>query len=271
MASKKITDEEIVSYLNKELDQEKLDLIESFLKTDKKLKIRIDAFKDLDNKIIAAANEEYPIPSDFLKVVQNTVSQKNFNDQINISKKILNWLESFSPFSLVSGSALSGAVVAGFCVLSFMSYNNNQLIDFGNKNSSDVAYSNVENSDPVAFRDTDQFASGKLPIFWDINEDIAFSVDYYSRGKIINVNENIKTNLINEIVFNIIPLKSKIIEVQYVNNKKQNINIYSNLSIKKGITFTSKKLLISDTLWIDKIIIYENKKLILEHNVLLKK
>ena len=270
MVSKKITDEDIISYINKELDDKTSNLIGKMLKTDEALKLRIDSFKNLDDIINTAAAKEYPIPSHFLKTVQNTVSEKKVNEENGIIKSILNKLEGFSALSLISGSAFSGAVVAGFCVLSFISYNNSQLINYGNKSSSDIAFSDNQNSDAVSFKNSSQLANRQIPQLWTVNKEFAFAVDYYSDGKLLNLAENVNNNLINDLVLNIIPLKTKTIKIDYINNKKEKINIYSRLTLEKGKTFISKKIMVSDSIWIDKILIYENDNLILEQNILTK-
>ena len=75
----------------------------------------------------------------------------------------------------------------------------------------------------------------------------------------------------NELVFNIIPFENKVVDVDYITDTDKRINIYSNLSLEKGKTFTSTMLEISDPVGLDKLIILENGNVILEQNILVKK
>ena len=64
--------------------------------------------------------------------------------------------------------------------------------------------------------------------------------------------------------------ETKIVDVDYITDKGERINIYSKLSLEKGKTFTSKKLEIDDPVGLDKIMILEKGNLILEKNILVK-
>ena len=271
MAQKEITDKEIISYLNEELDEQKTSLIDTLIKKDKDLKSRVRSFQELDNIINKAAAKEYPIPEDFHQIVRNIVSDKEFNQQESLIKRFSIWLDELSPFRLISGSVFGGVAIAGFCVMSFITFNNYELIKSGDKNNRDIALSVNQNLEPLVFRGEKELINKNIPSSWIIKENIAFALDYYSGEKNINSNENIEVNVGDELVFNIIPFENKVVDVDYITDTDKRINIYSNLSLEKGKTFTSTLLEISDPVGLDKIINLENGNLILEKNILVKK
>ena len=201
----------------------------------------------------------------------NIVSQKKNIEQDSFKKRFLEWLNQFSPLSLISSSVFGGVALASFCVMSFITYNNYELINHGDKVKDGLAFSLIHpNSEITLYRGNNQIMNKNIPSSWIIKEGIAFALDYYSGEKSLNSNDDIEVNIGDELVFNIIPFETKIVDVDYITDKGERINIYSKLSLEKGKTFTSKKLEIDDPLGLDKIMILEKGNLILEKNILVK-
>ena len=252
MASKKVTDDDIIKFLNGELNTKKTDQISSLMNIDKNLRLKIESIQDLNQTVNLAAEKAYPIPKDFQKLIEEIVTPK-----VSIKKKITNWLESFSLFGLISGSAFTGGAFASFCLIVFISINNPILIS--------------QNSDTAVFRGNNQLGNKKVPNSWIVENHIIFAISYSSKEKPIDTKENVEVNLGDAIIFTIIPYKSKIIDIIYLSNDGKSIKLYSKLSIKKGKTFVSKELLIGEPAGIDKIQVLENGNLILEKKILVIK
>jgi len=111
------------------------------------------------------------------------------------------------------------------------------------------------------------FKSGDTVTSWIIKNEIGFAVSHFSTRQ-IDVTEDVKVKINDELVFTILPSKSKIININYLSNDGNNIELYKKLSVKKGKKFVTKKLTIVDPVGIDKIQILENGKIILEKEII---
>ena len=111
------------------------------------------------------------------------------------------------------------------------------------------------------------FKSGNSVTSWIIKNDIGFAISHFSSRE-IDVTEDVKVKINDEIVFTLLPSKSKIIDINYLSNDGNNIELYKNLSVEKGKKFITKKLTIVDPIGTDKIQILENGKIILEKNII---
>ena len=111
------------------------------------------------------------------------------------------------------------------------------------------------------------FKSGDSGSSWIIKNDIGFAVSHFSSRE-IDVTEDVNVKINDEIIFTILPSKSKIIDINYLSNDGNNIELYKNLSVEKDKKFVTKKLIIVDPIGTDKIQILENGKLILEKDII---
>ena len=267
MTSKKITDENIISFLNDELDNEKSNFISHAMKTDKKLKLKIKSIQDLDKKMNLAADNAYQIPVDFLNTIDEIVSQKTKKSQISLKKKITDWLAKLTLISLMSGSAISGGAFASICLLAFVSIKNPIL-------EQELLQTADNMSENPVYRGNLQLSTQNFPNTWLIQNEVAFALSYkitkntkrslIKNDKIIDARKKVEVNLQDVIVFSILPIKSKKVDVIYHSNDGNEIKIYSDLMLNKGEIFVSKKLTMSEPIGKDRITIVENKKVILE-------
>lgn len=258
MASEKITDENIISFLNDELDMNKSNEILQAIKKDEKLREKIKSIQDLDNTMSIAVDRAYPIPDEFLNTIDKIVSEDQQQAQISFKKKIANWLETFSLVGLISGSAFSGAAVASVFLLAFVSIKKPVLENEFVKTADNFS----EN-----YRGDIHRESFNTPINWLIQNDISFALSFTNNDKFIDVNNKVVFKLKDQIFFSILPLKTKKINVIYYSNDNNKIMIYSDLILKKGELFNSKNLTIAEPSGMDKILITENNKVILEKNI----
>ena len=267
MTSKKITDENIISFLNDELDNEKSNFISHAMKTDKKLKLKIKSIQDLDKKMNLAADNAYQIPVDFLNTIDEIVSKKTKKSQISLKKKITDWLAKLTLISLMSGSAISGGAFASICLLAFVSIKNPIL-------EQELLQTADNMSENPVYRGNLQLSTQNFPNTWLIQNEVAFALSYkitkntkrslIKNDKIIDARKKVEVNLQDVIVFSILPIKSKKVDVIYHSNDGNEIKIYSDLMLNKGEIFVSKKLTMSEPIGKDRITIVENKKVILE-------
>lgn len=111
------------------------------------------------------------------------------------------------------------------------------------------------------------FKSDNSATSWIVKNDIGFAISHFS-NRPIDVTSNIELKLNDEIKFIVLPSKSKIIDINYLSNDGNKIELYKNLSVKKGKKFVTKKLTIVDPIGTDKIQILENGNVILEKNII---
>ena len=242
MVSKKITDEEIIKFINEELDDKKSNHILNIMTSDEELKLKIESLRKLDLTINLAAEKAYPIPKEFQKTVENIVAQDLVNNNVTFKKKIFDKLTKIPLFGLITGSALSGGALASVFLISFLSINTQTLV----------------------FRGNNKIINNNIPNSWFIKNDIFFALSYSSQTKEIDNNKNIQLSFDDKIFFTIIASKEKTLDIFYISSDGDKTKLYSNLNIQKGETFTSNEYIIGKPVGMDKITIIEDGNIILE-------
>ena len=121
--------------------------------------------------------------------------------------------------------------------------NDEKKIKFSSQNNSEVLTKNTPNS-------------------WLIENDIAFTL--LSKQKQIDVNGVVKVKLGDTIIFMLIPLISKKVDIKIISNNGEEKELYKNLFLKKGIKFESIEYVMGKPIGTDRLQILENSKVILE-------
>jgi len=107
-----------------------------------------------------------------------------------------------------------------------------------------------------------------FPNQWLIKNDIAFALSFKLNEKEINTNGDVKVEIGDTLIFNLIPLKSRKIDIIYISSDGEKTTLYEKQKIQKGKKFLSKDLRIAEPIGTDKIQILENGNVILETNII---
>ena len=250
--SKSISKNDLQLYIEDDISIDKKKFI---LEIEKKLSIGNKLNND-ETEIINHLSMLRKVDNLFEEAIKNQPSiPKNLQIEINetidlLSNKKHSFLKGFLNIKYLISSGI-GAIVAITAMMLFPILSTNVAFR-------DVP-SNINNS-KVSFKN--------IPTSWIIKNNIAFALSHVSKEKELDTKEDVRVSLDDIIIFTLIPSQSKIIDIKYISNDGVETKLYTNLSIKKGINFVSKKLKIGLPIGIDKVQILENGKMILEKEII---
>ena len=226
ITSKNISTNDLQLYLENDISEDKKKLIfeienrnndgKNLTTQETKLIKELNMLRNVDNFFEKAINNQPSMPEELQNEIDKTLEL--------ISTKKPSLIESFFTIKHLISSSL-GALAAISAMMLFtvvtpttvfrdVASNDEKKIKFSSQNNSEVLTKNTPNS-------------------WLIENDIAFTL--LSKQKQIDVNGVVKVKLGDTIIFMLIPLISKKVDIKIISNNGEEKELYKNLFLKKGI------------------------------------
>ncbi len=244
---KKVTDEELILYLENDLSKSRFNEIKEQLKTNEELKTRFQEFQKIDQNIIDDIESKFQIPDEFRSEVKTLLAKKHTLNRESVKNKFLKLLSNISPISLISGSFVSGVALTSLLITIFTP----TLVFRG--------------ADTLKLR-VDKSSNIFMPKKWSVNKDILYIV--MVNNKIYsNKLKGVKIKINSKINFKFVSLRNMKVDIKYLDSNKKVTNLHLNKSLKKGETFSTEELTISKPIGNDKLQIFENDNIIFEQDL----
>ena len=261
VTKKNITINDLQLYLEEDIKDDKtkyISEIENKNKNGKKLTNKeINIIKELsmlrsvDSFFEKAINNQPSMPEELQNEIDKTLN--------TISTKKPSLIESFFTIKHLISSSF-GALAAISAMMLFTVVTPTVMFR-------DVVFKNTNNVSNVSLKENSESFIRNTPNSWFIKSDIAFAL--LSKQKKIDVNAEVKVKLGDTLIFTLIPLNSKIVDIKIISNNSEEKELYKDLSIDKGIKFESKEYVMGEPIGTDTFQILENGKVILEKEIII--
>ena len=236
---KKVTDEELILYFEKDLSKSRMKEIESELEKNKKLRDRYLAFNQMEDDILDDINKNYEIPEEFHQQLSTALSSKLSKNTVKQENKLLDYLRKFSPLSLISGSLISGAAITSFLMMIFAPV---------------LTTTNLVRGPETEIT---------FPKDWSVGQDVLFSATLNSKKHFKSLDDR-EIRVGTNIIFTFIPTRNITAKIQLLDSEGNISVLYNKIDMKKGSTFTTASLEITKPTGKDKLQIIEDGKIIFE-------
>lgn len=245
--------EDDISYDKKNIIQEienKFSRNSKLSKDESRIITELNKIRKLDTFFDEAIKNQPSIPKELQNEINKTINFLSNNKTSNL-KKIFN----FKHFI----SSMVGAIAAVSAMMLFTVVTPTAVFrDVASKDEKKLKFSTQNNFEAL---------TKNTPNSWLIENDIAFAL--LSKQKQIDVNGVVKVKLGDTIIFMLIPLISKKVDIKIISNNGEVKELYKNLSIKKGIKFESVEYVMGEPIGTDRLQILENSKVILEKEIII--
>jgi hypothetical protein len=256
ITSKNISTNDLQLYLEDDISDDKKRLIfeienknndgKTLTSQETKLINELNILRNVDNFFEKAINNQPPMP----KELQNEIDKRldlAFDNEPSLIQSFLNIKH------LISGGIGAFSAIAAMLFYTTI--------------YTSSAYRLVESASTTKGTNL-EISNINFPNQWLIKNDIAFALSFKLDEKEINTKEEVRVEIGDTLIFNLIPLKSRKIDIIYISSDGEKTTLYEKEKIQKGKKFLSKDLLIAKPIGTDKIQILENGNVILEKNII---
>ena len=261
ITSKNISTNDLQLYLENDISEEKKKIIfkienknndgKNLTTHETKLIKELNILRNVDNYFAKAINNQPSMPEELQNEIDKTLNI--------ISAKKPSLIESFFTIKHLISSGF-GALAAISAMMLFTVVTPTVMFR-------DVVFKNTDNVSNLSLKENSESFIRNTPNSWLIKSDIAFAL--LSKQKKIDVNAEVKVKLGDTLIFKLIPLESKIVDIKIISNNTEEKELYKNLSIDKGIKFESKEYVMGEPIGTDTFQILENGEVILEKEIII--
>ena len=205
----KVSSEDLILLQSGELSQERSEIVENEIKTNKKLQKELEVLRKADLAIENHFNN-FEMPKDFQKQVKKKF-KKEFNFFAFLDSKLI--------------LSYSGGIATACFMFAFV-YSIDPFLQLqGQRNNDLVVRGNIPKN----------ISKKLMPKTWIVNENFNFQMVKFSNSdnQSISVNQNQKLNIGDNVLIRIIPLNGMTVSL-LVENKFKTTIIKENLIVKKG-------------------------------------